>query len=53
MKRAKIVSRCKKVCVEMINNIEMLLQINNDNIYDYGANIIKAPMELVWNYVTN
>ena len=38
MKRAKIVSGCKKVCVEMINNIEMLLQINNDNIYDYGAN---------------
>ena len=31
----------------------MFLQINNDNIYDYGANIIKAPMELVWNYVTN
>ena len=52
-KRAKIVSGCKKVCVEMINNIEMFLQINNDNIYDYGANIIKAPMELVWNYVTN
>ena len=38
--RAKI---CKKVCVEMINNIEMLLQINNDNIYDYSSTIVKAP----------
>ena len=53
VKRQKIISGCKKVCVEMINNIEMYLQVNNDNIYDYGSNIIKAPMEVVWEYVTN
>ena len=51
--RTKIISGCKKVCVEMINNIEMLLQINNDNIYDYSSTIIKAPKILVWNYVTS
>ena len=52
-KRNKIVSGCKKVCVEMINNIEMLLQVNNENIYDYGSVVIKAPREKVWEYITN
>ena len=37
----------------MINNIEMLLQVNNDNIYDYGSVIIKASREKVWEYITN
>ena len=53
IKRTKIVSGCKKVCVEMINNIEMHLQVNNDNIYDYGSVIIKASREKVWEYITN
>lgn len=52
-KRDKIRKGCLKVCCEMINNIDTLLQINNDNIYDYGSNIIQAPIEKVWDYVTH
>jgi hypothetical protein len=35
----------------MISNIEILLQSNNDNIYNYGSIIIEAPIEVVWSYI--
>ena len=50
--KTKIISGCKKICLEMIDNIETLLQNNTDNIYHYDSNIIDASIEQVWNYVT-
>ena len=50
--KTKIISGCKKICLEMIDNIETLLQNNTENIYHYDSNIIDASIEQVWNYVT-
>lgn len=50
-KKQRIFIGCKNACCEMINNIEILLQSNNDNIYNYGSIIIEAPIEVVWNYI--
>ena len=49
--KAKI--ECKNACVNVINSIEELLQKNKELIYEYESDIIKAPREKVWNYVTN
>ena len=49
--RAQVISGCKKICLEMIDNIEALLQNNTDNIYHYDSNILDASIEQVWNYV--
>ena len=49
--RTKVISGCKKICLEMIDNIETLLQNNTDNVYHYDSHIIDASIEQVWNYV--
>lgn len=48
-KRNKIISGFKKVCIEMLNNIEVMLQVNHENIYDYGSIMIKTSIENVYN----
>ena len=49
--KQRIFTGCKNACREMISNIEILLQSNNENIYNYGSIIIEAPIEVVWNYI--
>ena len=49
----KVMNGCKKICIEMINNIEVFLQENNENIFIFESDIIKAPREKVWNCIIN
>ena len=49
----KVINGCKKICIEMINNIEVFLQENNENIFIFESDIIKAPREKVWNCIIN
>lgn len=49
----KVISGCKNVCLEMINALEELLQLNKENIYEYESDIIHAPLNAVWEYVVN
>ena len=49
----KVISGCKNVCLEMINGLEELLQLNKENIYEYESDIIHAPLDAVWEYVVH
>jgi hypothetical protein len=49
----KVINGCKKICVEMINNIEVFLQENNENIFVFESDIINAPREKVWDCLIN
>ena len=49
----KVINGCKKICVEMINNIEVFLQENNENIFIFESDIVKAPREKVWDCLIN
>ena len=44
---------CKAACVDVINSIDVLLQENKEYIYEYESDIIKAPREKVWDYLTH
>ena len=50
-KRKKIINGCKKVCIEIINNIDILLQENSDNIFEYESTIIKINRAQVFDYI--
>ena len=50
---AKVKSGCKAACVDVINSIDELLQENKEHIYEYESDIIKAPREKVWDYLTH
>ena len=49
----KVKSGCKAACVDVINSIDELLQENKEHIYEYESDIIKAPREKVWDYLTH
>ena len=49
----KVINGCKKICVEMINNIEVFLQENNENIFIFESDIVKALREKVWDCLIN
>ena len=52
-KTKKVMNGCKKICIEMINNIEVFLQENNENIFVFESDIIKEPREKDWNCLIN
>jgi hypothetical protein len=49
----KVISGCREICKEIINNIDILLQENTDNIYEYESDIIPVCREKVWNRIIN
>lgn len=49
-KHQKINAGCHEICSEMINELEIMLQVNHDNIYQFESIIINAPREKVWNH---
>jgi hypothetical protein len=49
----KVTSGCREICREIINNIDILLQENTDNIYEYESEIIPVCREKVWNRIIN
>ena len=49
----KVISGCRETCKEIINNIDVLLQENTDNIYEYESEIIPVCREKVWNRIIN
>lgn len=49
----KVINSCNKICIEMINNIEILLQENNYIIYQFESDIINSSKETIWNELQN
>ena len=49
----KVIIGCREICKEIINNIDILLQENTDNIYEYESEIIPICREKVWNRIIN
>ncbi len=47
--KLKVVNCCNKICIEMINNIDILLQISNTDIFQYESDIINSSKEIIWN----
>ena len=45
----KIINSCNKICIEMINNIDILLQENNSIIFQFESDIINSSKETIWN----
>ena len=45
----KVINSCNKICIEMINNLEYLLQEKNTNIYQYESDIISSSKKEIWN----
>ena len=49
----KVINSCNKICIEMINNIEYLIQEINNKIYQYESDIINSSKEEIWNTFKN
>ncbi len=49
----KVINSCNKICIEMINNIDILLQENNSIIFQFESDIINSSKETIWNELKN